>query len=154
MMKYKVIVRPDGAVEYECDNMADAIEFARRASTNGAQAPTTDRQGPGRPRNRGRVENSKSKAETSSTLVLLTALAEANSSGLTSEDVVRVLNLAGSRGVGGALIKVRRVLRELEMKKNDAFRSVGHPGKGRWRSGPRIVEAIEALKHKGRSGKP
>lgn len=150
-MRFKVVLKPDGSVEYECDNPRDAVELGRLVSANGSLALQPRR--PGRPPKNGRPEREiKAHTEIRSTLRFLLAVKDAGKFGLNGNETVAAMSLAGLRGIGGALIRVRRVLGEQGFAESEAFRKSGTPGKRRWKPGPRLSVAIAKLEELSEGG--
>jgi len=66
--------------------------------------------------------------------------------GIPSTRVVEVMGLGGTRGVGGAFISVKRVLREtVHFDFDEIIAKGGDPGNRRWKAGKRLKEALEKL---------
>jgi len=149
MLAYRVII--DG-VEVACDDemaalrLAKAVAAAARDSMSGASS-----RGPGRPPKNGKSQRElRAAQERATALAFLRAVAEAGSTGLPSVGVVRAMTLKAPRGIGGALITVKRVLRETGFSEvKDVFVMRGHRGNRRWKGGAKISDAITKLSANG-----
>ena len=130
-----------GGIAIECDDERAALRLAKAAAS---QQPVSPNRGPGRPPKNGRPgRETKAESRRARALAFLKALEEFGP--LVSPTVVRVLELKAPRGIGGAMVTVRRVLKEHGFDDKEVFRMVGERGHRRWKPGTQIGEATAAL---------
>jgi len=140
-------------IEVICDDEHEVLRLARAARISGLPAKQADighPRRPGRPRLNGktkRVERNESAVREAVTF--LKAVFEAGSKGLTASQVVSTLNLKHARGIGGALVKIKRILGENGFDPKSVVRMGGDPGDRRWKPVGMIPEAIEKLETHG-----
>ncbi|MFH0980168.1 MAG: hypothetical protein V2A79_01345 [Planctomycetota bacterium] len=128
----------------ECDTAEEAAAFHKLVSQRSIGAPATARRG--RPPSNGHVPHrlEKKKADLDTTLAFLRVLAS-KPAGIASDALVETLKLRGPRGIGGALMKFRRVVIEHNFSAGDAFRMVGVRADRRWKPGKQIESVMATL---------
>lgn len=135
--------------EAVCDSAAEAAELLKAlglASANG-QALVPSSRGRGRPPING-IPAKKSR-EMKDRKIALAFLGLLNGGPATAEAVVESLHLNGTRGIGSALTRVRRVIEIHGIQPSaDVFRMIGARGKRRWEPGRQLLEAIAVIEDK------
>lgn len=128
-------------LEIRCDDPSEVVRLAKEA---GLFAVT--KRGPGRPpKENGRPQReAKEERAADTTLAFLTAIAS-STGGINGDVIVSTMGLKDKRGIGGALSSVRRVLSESGFAASEVFSMRGQRLKRRWKSGPRLQEAIAKL---------
>ncbi len=133
-------------IEIACDDPAEALRLVREASRRDSQENTGIPARRGRPPTNGKpVREQRDEAALKASLAFLTAVSASDPSGIGAARVVEAMGLGGKRGIGGALISVRRVLANRGFEAADVYRMVGERGSRRWKPGQRIREAVESL---------
>ena len=152
-MAYRVIVN---GLTIECEAPEEVIRLAQAARQAAAPkdraladlsiGPPPERRRPGRPPKNGRpMREQKEAAAIQATIAFLELLQRAGSVGADSHGIVRTLSLSDGRGIGGALLKVRRIIIEHGFLSTQVFRMKGLRHDRRWKRGPDLVKALEKL---------
>lgn len=149
-MAIKAIIN---GIEFTCDTAKEARELAGLPMSNGSttRGPevTDEKRRPGRPRGSTNGESKRQKTaerHLSSTLQFLKLIERKGAAGAANEDLVGAMNLKGSRGVGGALVAVGRILNEyLALNPSQVFKMTGHGDERRWIRKRTVTEAIQEL---------
>jgi hypothetical protein len=81
-----------------------------------------------------------------SALTFLTTVTAAGTSGADSEHVMKALDTDEPKGVGGRLVKVNNLLLRLGFSPDEVYKKVRTPDGKRWKQGPKIVQAMGAIK--------
>ena len=79
----------------------------------------------------------------------LTAITHANGEGASAEDLMKVLNVDHSKGIGGRSVRINNLLRRLKFDPEDVYKSERLPEGRFWKPGPKVDEAIQSLKRGG-----
>ena len=123
----------------ECNSPEDVLRMIRAAKD------TTITRGPGRPPLNGKSKRElKQTKELKSTLALLQALSR-KPKGISAEEIVIALGLKGTRGVGGGLVTVKRVLREKGVQPDEVFSMESFGTERRWIPGDGLAQTIKEL---------
>ena len=140
-------------VEVAFENEQAAWRFFQAGKTHVLPRKNEDlaeRRSPGRPPRNGKsLRAAKDESAVRETIIFLKAVFEAGSKGLTASQVVSTLNLKHARGIGGALVKIKRILGENGFDPKSVVRMGGDPGDRRWKPVGMIPEAIEKLEAHG-----
>lgn len=149
MAKYEIEIQ---GTLVRCEEPADVLRLIR-ATTQGLESrPEPESRPRGRPPVNGvprrelRDENSRTTA-----VALMRALNTAGNAGLDADAMVRALGIRGTKGIGGALISVRRVLQTAGFQPESAYRMLGERGHRRWKAGSQIQDVIAKLAPNGES---
>jgi hypothetical protein len=87
----------------------------------------------------------KAAQDVQSTLDFLRLLQAAGNAGARSPQIVEALKLKGARGVGGALITVKRILRTEGFDPDMVFRMRGVRAARRWKAGSQLESAVAKI---------
>ena len=82
-------------------------------------------------------------------LSFLTAITKANGDGASAEDLMKVLNVEHSKGIGGRSVRINNLLRKLKFEPEEVYTSERLPEGRFWKAGARVDEAIQILKRGG-----
>ncbi len=128
-MAYRVKIN---GFDVQCDSAADVLTLTLRANDVGGVKASTI------PDNDRRTEHVKR------SLVLLSAVRDADPNGLAGAELARALGIANPAGLGMYRTQMEKVLRSLDLSFADVIDQARVNDVRRWRRGPKINDAIKA----------
>lgn len=129
-MSYHITI---SGIEVACDTPEEVMSLL------GLSKP----KGPGRPPKHGQpIRAIKEIADLHKTHKFLKLLIECGQSGAAASQIVDRLSLNGARGIGGALVAVRKVLLGFNFNPSEVFKMIGFRSDRRWKRGTKAEEAL------------
>ncbi|MCP4246923.1 MAG: hypothetical protein GY778_07725 [bacterium] len=141
-------------IEFVFESATEAAEFALAAG-NTRPAPST-----AMPKKRGRPPKNgqqprriiRQKEDLDLTLAMLSLIERKRSSGASSVDIVRALDLKAPQAIGGKLISIKGTIKSLGFDPGRVFRRKGKRPKQVWARGPSFDDAFGAVKKETEGG--
>lgn len=79
----------------------------------------------------------------------LTAITKANGEGASAEELMKVLEVDHSKGIGGRSVRINNLLRKYKLEPEEVYTTERKPEGRFWKPGPKLDEALHILKRGG-----
>ena len=134
-------------VQARCDTPGEAASLIRLLSNgHSVELSEAPHRGRGRPPANGHTPAhvQKSEGDCTKTLLFLKLLQD-NPSGASSADIAKALDIRDTRGVGGVMVRVKRVIAAHGFQSDDIFKMRGIRGNRRWKPCGHLPQAIAKI---------